>query len=311
LLFCGVLAWRVSFGLRILSFVCWVYFFLLFSRFPSYSLHFFSTLSAFSQHFLSIFSAFSHHSFSYDFMPTASILLVEDDTNLGSVLQEYMALKDYRVELRRDGEAGWQAFQADTFDLCILDVMMPKQDGFTLAQSIRAANKHVPIVFVTAKSMAQDKIEGFRLGADDYITKPFSIEELMLRVQAILRRSQALAEASTEASSGAGSGANKVKQDIYTIGSYAFDYPNQSLVHTIESRQLTGKEAELLYLLCQNMNHILKRETALTTVWGDDTYFNGRSMDVYITKLRKYLKKDDTVEIQNIHGLGYKLTVKA
>ncbi len=234
-------------------------------------------------------------------MEHPSILLVEDDTNLGSVLQEYMALKEYNVELCRDGESGWQAFQRKRFDLCILDVMMPKKDGFTLAQAIRERDAVVPIVFVTAKSMQQDKIEGFRLGADDYITKPLRIEELLLRVQAILRRVRASTATSSEAAT----------QDIFTIGSYAFDYPNQSLVHVIESRQLTSKEAELLRLLCLHTNQVLKRDVALKAIWGDDTYFNGRSMDVYITKLRKYLKLDEQIEIQNVHGLGYKLAIKA
>jgi two-component system, OmpR family, response regulator len=232
-------------------------------------------------------------------MATASILLVEDDENLGAVLQEYMSLKDLSVELCRDGDAGWRAFQAGRFDICVLDVMMPKQDGFTLAKSIREANQHVPIIFLTAKSMQQDKIEAFKLGADDYITKPFSVEELLLRVQAILRRSQSPAN-----------GLAAAQQDIFTIGMFAFDYPNQTLVHTIESRQLTSKEADLLRMLCMSAGQVLKREVALNAVWGDDSYFNGRSMDVYITKLRKHLKLDDSVEIVNVHGLGYKLSIK-
>jgi DNA-binding response OmpR family regulator len=228
-----------------------------------------------------------------------NILLVEDDTNLGAVLQEYLQLKDYQVELCRDGEVGWQAFQTRAFDLCILDVMMPKKDGFTLAKAIREANPHVPIIFVTAKSMQQDRIDGFRLGADDYVTKPFSVEELLLRVQAILRRSQASTATSTTQ-----------RQEIFTIGEFAFDYPNQTLIHNRETRQLTSKEAELLRILCLNMGQALRRDVALKAVWGDDTYFNGRSMDVYITKLRKYLKLDESVEIVNVHGLGYKLNVR-
>jgi DNA-binding response OmpR family regulator len=239
-------------------------------------------------------------------MEHASILLVEDDTNLGAVLQEYMGIKGYTVDLHRDGESGWQAFErhAGNYDLCILDVMMPKKDGFTLAKAIRETDKHVPIVFVTAKSMQNDKIEGFRLGADDYITKPFSIEELMMRVQAILRRVQQSSPNTTTA-----------PPDIFTLGDYTFDYPNQTLRYATqqqqETRQLTSKEAELLRLLCLNMNNVLKREVALKSIWGDDNYFNGRSMDVFITKLRKHLKFDTTVEILNVHGSGYKLLINA
>jgi DNA-binding response OmpR family regulator len=241
-------------------------------------------------------------------MEHASILLVEDDTNLGAVLQEYMSIKGYTVDLYRDGESGWQAFerQAGNYDLCILDVMMPKKDGFTLAKAIREADGHIPIVFVTAKSMQNDKIEGFRLGADDYITKPFSIEELMMRVQAILRRVQY---------SSSHSSTTTTPPDIFTFGHYTFDYPNQTLRYTTqqqqETRQLTSKEAELLRLLCLNMNNVLKREVALKSIWGDDNYFNGRSMDVFITKLRKHLKFDPTVEILNVHGSGYKLLINA
>lgn len=232
-------------------------------------------------------------------MQEASILLVEDDTNLGAVLQEYMGIKGYAVELCRDGESGWERFQNGGFDLCILDVMMPKKDGLTLARSIREVDAHIPIVFLTAKSMQNDKIEGFKIGADDYITKPFSIEELLLRVQAILRRARGSATPG-----GNGIGAEK---SIFHIGDYVFDYPNQTLSHPTETRQLTSREAELLRLLCLNVNQVLKREVALTNVWGDDNYFNGRSMDVFITKLRKYLKLDDSVEISNVHGSGYKL----
>lgn len=232
-------------------------------------------------------------------MEQPSILLVEDDTNLGGVLQEYLSIKGYTVELCRDGEAGWTAFQKGKFDLCIVDVMMPKQDGFSLARSIRANDEHVPIVFVTAKSMQSDKIEGFQIGADDYITKPFSIEELLLRVQAIMRRSKQPTET-----------APQELPDNFPIGTYTFSYQNQILRHSEATTQLTGKEADLLRLLCLHANHVMKRETALKAIWGDDSYFNGRSMDVFITKLRKYLKLDPTVEIMNVHGLGYKLIVR-
>jgi DNA-binding response OmpR family regulator len=225
------------------------------------------------------------------------ILLVEDDTNLGGVLQEYMSLKGYAVDLCRDGEAGWTAFQKGEYDLCIVDVMMPKQDGFSLARSIRAKNEHVPIVFVTAKSMQADKVEGFNIGADDYITKPFSIEELMLRVQAIMRRAKQSPQ-------------TQRFPDEFKLGEYNFQYNNQILRHPEANTQLTSKEADLLKMLCLHANQVMKRETALKSIWGDDSYFNGRSMDVFITKLRKYLKLDPSVEIVNVHGSGYKLVIR-
>jgi DNA-binding response OmpR family regulator len=226
-----------------------------------------------------------------------NILLVEDDTNLGGVLQEYMTLKGYNVELCRDGEVGWTTFQKGNYDLCIVDVMMPKQDGFSLARSIRAVNDSVPIVFVTAKSMQTDKIEGFNIGADDYITKPFSIEELMLRVQAIMRRTKQTPQAQRF-------------PDEFKLGEYVFFYNNQLLRHPEATTQLTSKEADLLKMLCSYANQVMKREVALKAIWGDDSYFNGRSMDVFITKLRKYLKLDPTVEIVNVHGSGYKLVIR-
>jgi DNA-binding response OmpR family regulator len=230
------------------------------------------------------------------------ILLVEDDPNLGTVLQEYMSLKGYTVELCCDGEAAWEVFQTSNsgFDLCIVDVMMPKQDGFTLARSIRAKDERVPIVFVTAKSMQADKMEGFHIGADDYITKPFSIEELMMRIQAILRRTKQATQTPQKF------------PDEFHLGEYVFNYPNQTLRHPEHVTQLTGKEADLLQLLCQCQftNQVMKREIALKTIWGDDSYFNGRSMDVFITKLRKHLKLDPAVEIVNVHGSGYKLFIR-
>lgn len=237
-------------------------------------------------------------------MDHAQILLVEDDTNLGAVLQEYLGLKGYTVELFRDGEAGWERFQQGGFDLCILDVMMPKKDGFTLAKAIREADAIIPVMFLTARSMQNDKLEGFRIGADDYITKPFSIEELLMRVQAILRRSRQVYSQTHQHS-------EPQTLSTFDIGSFVFDYPNQTLAHPAETRTLTSREAELLRLLCLQKNQVLKREVALKQVWGDDNYFNGRSMDVFITKLRKYLKLDDRVEIANVHGSGYKLIVNA
>lgn len=213
-------------------------------------------------------------------------------------------MKGYPTDRATDGNAGLQQFMAKTYDLCILDVMMPKKDGFTLAKELRMANRDVPIIFLTAKSMQEDAIQGLRLGADDYITKPFSMEELLLRIQAILRRYQR-----TE---------NAPETGVYQIGSFQFDYPHQLLTRTSSetqdqrhgepaSQRLTSKESELLRLLAQNLNQPLGRSFALKMVWGDDSYFNARSMDVYITKLRKYLKDDERVQLVNVHGEGFKL----
>lgn len=226
------------------------------------------------------------------------ILLVEDDPNLGSLLQEYLQVKNYEVQLARDGEAGWEAYKNNSFDICIFDVMLPKKDGFTLAKEIRAENTQLPIVFLTAKGMIEDKIEGFNLGADDYLTKPFSMEELLLRLKAVLKRS---------ASSAINADAPK---DQFEIASFSFDYSTRNLTREGETRRITSREAELLRLLCINKNELLSREEALKLIWGDDSYFNARSMDVFITKLRKYLRPDTSIEIMNVHGTGYKLIVK-
>jgi DNA-binding response OmpR family regulator len=224
------------------------------------------------------------------------ILLVEDDPNLGMVLQESLISKGkFDVHLSKDGEEGLEAFTRTNFDICILDVMMPKKDGFTLGKEIRKMNAEVPIIFATAKSMIQDKMEGFNLGGDDYITKPFSIDELLLRINAVLKR--------------AVKPDNEPEQSDFNIGSYHFNYEKQTLEQGGSQVRITTKEAELLKLLCLNMNQILKREEALLRIWNDDSYFNGRSMDVFLTKLRKYLKDDSKVEILNIHGKGYKLMV--
>jgi DNA-binding response OmpR family regulator len=229
---------------------------------------------------------------------SARILLVEDDPNLGMILRESLAHKGkYQVTLCRDGEEGLQAFTAQSFDLCIIDVMMPRKDGFSLGRDIRRINAEVPIIFATAKSMLEDKVEGFSLGGDDYITKPFNIEELVLRINALLKRAKA------------GDVREKEEQKVFKIGSYTFDYNLQTLTREGKQQRITSKEAELLRLLCLNMNNILKREEALLRIWNDDSYFNGRSMDVFLTKLRKFLKEDPRVEILNIHGKGYKLIV--
>lgn len=223
---------------------------------------------------------------------TAKILLCEDDENLGMLLREYLITKGYDTTLCYDGEEGFKAFQNDNFDICILDVMMPKKDGFSLAMDIRHINTSVPIVFLTARALKEDIIEGFRIGADDYLTKPFSMEELTFRVEAILRRVQ---------------GAKVKEKNVYNLGNYMFDKQKQTLSFGEESKKLTTKENDLLLLLCQNMNEILQRDFALKKIWVDDNYFNARSMDVYITKLRKLLSKDERVQIINVHGKGYKL----
>lgn len=225
-------------------------------------------------------------------MDKIKVLVVEDDPNLGQILSDYLRLKKYNPTLAGDGEAGLEKFKIQDFDLCLLDIMMPKMDGFTLAKEIRNLNKEIPIIFLTAKSMKEDAIEGFKIGADDYITKPFSMEELLLRISAVLRRSFK---------------DKNYHKHIFTFGNSVFDFDNQELSISNEKIKLTNKEAQLLKLLCQNKNEVLDRSAALKMIWHDDSYFNARSMDVYITKLRKYLKKDSSVSIQTIHGEGFKL----
>ena len=220
------------------------------------------------------------------------ILLCEDDENLGMLLREYLAAKGYEAELCPDGDAGYKAFLKTKFDICVLDVMMPKKDGFTLAQEIRSANAEIPIIFLTAKTLKEDILEGFKIGADDYITKPFSMEELVFRIEAILRRVK---------------GKKGKEITMYKIGKFTFDTQKQVLMIDDTATKLTTKESELLSLLCAHVNEILERNFALKTIWIDDNYFNARSMDVYITKLRKHLKADPSIEIINIHGKGYKL----
>ena len=225
-----------------------------------------------------------------------NILLCEDDENLGMLLQEYLQGKGLRVDLRTDGEAGLNAFSKDKYDLCILDVMMPKMDGFTLAKHIREIDPDTPIIFLTAKSMKDDILEGFKLGADDYISKPFSMDELLFRMEAILRRVR-----------------GKKNKDvvIYHLGKFVFNTQTQTLSIGDKKKHLTTKENGLLQLLAANVNNILEREYALKAVWDYDNrnsnqYYKARSMDVYITKLRKHLSDDPSVQIVNIHGYGYK-----
>lgn len=220
------------------------------------------------------------------------ILLCEDDDNLGMLLREYLQAKGYDTELCTDGEAGYNAFVKEKFDLCVFDVMMPLKDGFTLAREIREINEEMPIIFLTAKTLKEDILEGFKIGADDYLTKPFSMEELTFRIEAILRRVK---------------GKKNRERTTYKLGSFMFDTQKQTLTREETVTKLTTKECELLSLLCAHANEILQRDFALKTIWIDDNYFNARSMDVYITKLRKHLKDDENVEIINIHGKGYKL----
>lgn len=222
------------------------------------------------------------------------ILLCEDDENLGMLLREYLQAKGYVTDLLPDGDAGYKDFIKTKYDICVLDVMMPKKDGFELAQEIRQVNSEVPILFLTAKTLKEDILEGFKIGADDYMTKPFSMEELLLRIEAILRRVK-----------------GKKSKDgvVYKMGKFTFDTQKQVLTIGDESTKLTTKESELLSLLCAHANDILERNHALKTIWIDDNYFNARSMDVYITKLRKHLKADPSIEIINIHGKGYKIII--
>lgn len=222
------------------------------------------------------------------------ILLCEDDESLGMLLRDYLQAKNYDADLCLDGEEGYRAFCAKQYDLCVFDVMMPRKDGFQLAQEIRAINVEVPIIFLTAKNLKEDVFEGFRIGGDDYITKPFSMDELLFRMEAILRRVV---------------GKKNKNRTVYQLGSYTYDIRRQNLMRNGVETKLTTKENELLTLLCRHTNDVLQRELALKTIWTDDNYFNARSMDVYITKLRKLLKDDPAVEISNVHGKGYRLIV--
>ncbi|MEI6123151.1 MAG: response regulator transcription factor [Bacteroidota bacterium] len=222
------------------------------------------------------------------------VLLAEDDKNLGDILKNYLEAKGYSTKITVNGEEAINAFLKDTFDFCILDVMMPIKDGFMVAKEIRKKDKKVPILFLTAKSMQDDILKGFQTGADDYITKPFSMEVLLMRMNAIMRRS-IITEKQTSATT------------IYRLGTYTFDNNRQLLTFNNKEQKLTSKESELLKLLCENANDVLDRSIALKEIWHDDSYFNARSMDVYITKLRKYLKEDERVELINVHGTGFKL----
>jgi len=225
------------------------------------------------------------------------ILLVEDDVNLGEIIRDLLQMKGYDIVLCRDGEAAHQAFLKGAFDLCLIDVMLPKMDGFALARAIRKVNRRVPIIFITAKALKEDRVEGFRIGGDDYITKPFHMEEMLLRVEAVLRR--------TRESVG-----GEPEEPVFSLGGYRFDAVSRTLELKGEKRTLTQKESDLLQLLARHRNEVLERDTAMKVVWGAEGYFVSRSMDVYISKLRKHLAADPRVEIQNIHGRGFKLLVR-
>lgn len=231
-------------------------------------------------------------------MNELQLLLVEDDPNLGALLSEYLRAKGFNVTLATDGDKGFKLFAQHVFDFVILDVMLPIKDGFTVAREIRSINGKVPILFLTAKSMKQDTLSGFNAGADDYVTKPFSMEELLLRIQAILRRTD-------------NSKAEEADKTQFQIGIFEFDSERQILRAGDDEQKLTTKENDLLRLLCIHRNGMMERQFALNAIWGDDNYFNGRSMDVYIAKLRKYLRKDPSIEILNVHGRGFKLLVNS
>ncbi|MDY5969195.1 MAG: response regulator transcription factor [Bacteroidales bacterium] len=224
------------------------------------------------------------------------LLIAEDDPNLGTILKAYFTQKGFTVCLAVDGQQAFDIYRSEEVDACVLDVMMPIKDGFTVAKDIRRIDKRVPIIFLTAKSLESDKLKGFDIGADDYITKPFSMEELLARINVALRRSF---------------DENKPENNLFTIGKYTFDYLHQQLtLESEETRRLTSKESELLKLFCQNFNQVVDRNSTLQKIWNDDSYFAARSMDVYITKLRKYLKGDPSVQIVNVHGVGFKLTTQ-
>ena len=224
------------------------------------------------------------------------VLLVEDDTNFGQVLKNYLELNDFVVELARDGILGLAAFRREKYDICLLDVMMPNMDGFTLAEEIRNVDPDIPLFFLSAKSMKEDILNGYKLGADDYITKPFDSEILLQKIKAVMKRNSEMQE-------------KNHGQIEFNLGSYHFNSRLRILTHGDEKHTLSPKENELLNMLAEYKNDLLPREAALKRIWGSDTYFNGRSMDVYIAKLRKYLKEDPTVEIVNIHGNGFRLVV--
>lgn len=222
------------------------------------------------------------------------ILLVEDDESLGFVTKDNLDIKGYQVNWCKDGKEAWSTFQKEKFDLCLLDIMLPKLDGMTLAKNIRKTNTIVPIIFLTAKSLQDDKLAGFEIGADDYITKPFSVEELVYRIEVFLKRSRII----------------EPVMGTQEIGIFDFDAKSFELKHNTDVRKLTRRESEILQFLIERKNEIVKREEILMSIWGDDDYFKGRSLDVFISKLRKYLSEDPNIDIENYHGIGFKLCIK-
>lgn len=228
-------------------------------------------------------------------MNKAKLLVVEDDPNLGDILHEYLTMKGYETTLCRDGEEGWSKFKKDKFNLAILDVMMPKKDGFTLGKEIKKVQEDLPVIYLTAKNLKEDIIEGLKIGADDYMTKPFSMEELLLRIGAILRRTQKSDEIQA--------------LKVYNFGDFELHYDEQYIKGPNGDHKLTSKENELLRLLASEINKLVNRSHALKQIWGDDSYFNARSMDVYLSKIRKILKDDPKVQIITVHGEGFKMVV--
>lgn len=222
------------------------------------------------------------------------ILLAEDDRNLGTILRTYLEAKGFSPRLCINGQEALDAFNKEPFDFCVLDVMMPIKDGYTVAKEIRKVDANIPVLFLTAKSLEEDKLKGFQSGGDDYLTKPFSMEELLARIEAILRRSARATE-------------NAGDKGVFSIGKFNFDYNHQILSINGVDQKLTSKEAELLKLLCDHLNQTVDRSFALNRIWQNDSYFNARSMDVYIAKLRKYLKEEPNIELINVHGIGFKL----
>ncbi|MES2566210.1 MAG: response regulator transcription factor [Bacteroidota bacterium] len=219
------------------------------------------------------------------------ILLAEDDLNLGVLLLDYLETEGFSVKLCKDGELAFKAFQSDTFDLCLLDVMMPKLDGFSLGKKIKQLQEHIPIIFITAKSLKEDKLKGYGLGADDYITKPFDEEELLWKIQAIVRRIPEQNKSTIA--------------PLVSIGKYSFDFQNQCLTIDGKSKRITEKESEILSYLVKHTNHVIKREDLLKELWGENDYFMGRSLDVFMSKIRKYLKEDGDLKIENVFGVGF------
>jgi DNA-binding response OmpR family regulator len=231
-------------------------------------------------------------------MSNVNVLLVEDDANFGSVLKAYLSINEFNVTLVDDGARAFKTFIEGEFDICVLDVMLPNVDGFTIARRIKEHNSRIPLIFLTAKTLKNDIQEGFSIGADDYITKPFDSEVLIWKINAILNRDKL------------SNGAANAPKTTYEIGCYTFDSEVRTLTHNGIEDKLSPREADLLKLLIENANNVLQRDKALLTIWKDDSYFAGRSMDVYITKLRKYLKDDPSIEISSVHGTGFMLKIK-